>query len=70
MYFRQVDFLIVTHMMLEKWLVARLRNDLLKTGQRSFAFKGGTCWNKLPKDVKEVADCRIFKKRPINIFLK
>ena len=56
--------------MLEKWLVARLRNNLLKTGQRSFAFKGGTCWNKLPKDVKEVADCLIFKKTPINIFLK
>ena len=36
---------------------------ILKTGQRSFAFRGATCWNKLPKDMKEVADCRIFKKR-------
>ena len=34
----------------------------LKTGQRSFAFRGATCWNKLPKDMKEVADCRIFKR--------
>ena len=37
----------------------------LKTGQRSFAFRGATCWNKLPKDMKEVADYRIFKKRRI-----
>ena len=57
-------------MMLEKWLVARLRNDLLKPGQQSFAFRGATCWNKLPKDMKDVADCRSFKKRPINLFLK
>ena len=57
-------------MMLGKWLVARLRNDLLKTRQRSFAFRGGTSWNKLPKDIKEVADCRIFKNTPINMFLK
>ena len=35
----------------------------LKTGQRSFALEGPTCLNKLPKDMKEVADCRIFKKR-------
>ena len=32
----------------------------IKTGQRSFAFRGATCWNKLPKDMKEVADYRIF----------
>ena len=24
--------------------------------------RGATCWNKLPKDMKEVADSRIFKK--------
>ena len=42
----------------------------LKTGHRSFAFRGAKCWNKLPKDMKEVADCRIFKKRLTNIFLK
>ena len=42
----------------------------LKTGQWSFAFRGATCWNKLPKDMKEVADCRIFKKRLTIIFLK
>ena len=37
-----------------------LRRCRLKTGQRSFAFRGATCWNKLPKDMKEVADYRIF----------
>ena len=37
----------------------------LKTGQRSFAFWGASSWNKLPKDMKEGADCRIFKKRLI-----
>ena len=43
----------------------------LKTGQRSFAFRGATCWNlELPKDMKEVADCRIFKKRLIVMFFK
>ena len=42
----------------------------LKTGRRSFAFRGATSWNKVPKDMKEVADCRIFKKRLINMFLK
>ena len=52
----------------------RYKNDLnlprcrLKTGQRSFAFRGATCWNKLPKDIKEVADCRICKKRLMNMF--
>ena len=40
-----------------------LPRSRLKTGQRSFAFRGAICWNKLPKDMKEVADCRIFKKR-------
>ena len=59
----------------------RYKNELnlprcrLKTGQRSFAFWGGggggaTCWNKLPKDIKEVADCRNSKKRLMNMFLK
>ena len=42
----------------------------LKTGQRSFAFRGATCRKKLLKDMKEEADCRIFKKRLINMFLK
>ena len=42
----------------------------LKTGQRSFAFRGATSWNKLPKDIKEVANCRILKKRFTNMFLK
>ena len=41
----------------------------LKTGPQSFAFRGATCWNKLPKDMKKVADCRIFNKRLINMFL-
>ena len=31
---------------------------------------GVTCWNKLPKDIKEVADCRNSKKRLMNMFLK
>ena len=47
-----------------------LQRCRLKTGQRSFDFRGATCWNKLPKDMKELADFRIFKKRFINMFLK
>ena len=42
----------------------------LKAGQRPFAFRRVTYWNKLPKDIKKVANCRIFKKRLINTFLK
>ena len=42
----------------------------LKTGQRSFAFRGATCWNRLPKDMKEVADSRIFKKKTYKYALK
>ena len=34
----------------------------LKTGQRSFTFRGATCWNKLPKDIEEVANCRILRR--------
>ena len=41
----------------------------LKTGQRSFAYRGTACWNSLPKDLKEVADGKIFKKRLVNTFL-
>ena len=42
----------------------------LKTRQWSFAFRGATCCNKLAKDMKEVADCQIFKKRLVNMFSK
>ena len=41
----------------------------LTTGQRSFAYRGAACWNSLPKDLKEVADVGIFKKRLVNILL-
>ena len=42
----------------------------LKTGPQSLAFRGSTCGYKLPKDMRKVADCRIFNKRLINMFLK
>ena len=42
----------------------------LKAGQRSIVLRGAKCWNRLPKDVNKVADCRSFKKRLINMFLK
>ena len=41
----------------------------LKTGQRSFAYRGAKCWNRLPKDLKEVANSGTFKKRIVNILL-
>ena len=41
----------------------------LTTGQRSFAYRGAACWNSLPKDLKEVADVRIFKRRLVNMLL-
>ena len=33
-----------------------------KLGSDLSPLEGPTCLNKLPKDMKEVADCRIFKK--------
>ena len=39
----------------------------LTTGQRSFAFRGAACWNSLPKDLKEVADVKMFKRRLVNM---
>lgn len=41
----------------------------LKTGQRSFAYRGATCWNRLPKDLKEVVNTGTFKKRLVNMLL-
>ena len=41
----------------------------LKTGQRSFAYRGATCWNRLPKDLKEVVNAGTFKKRHVNMLL-
>ena len=41
----------------------------LKTGQRLFAYRGAACWKSLPKDLKEVGDGRIFKKRLVNMLL-
>ena len=41
----------------------------LKTGQRSFAYRGATCWNRLPKDLKEVVNSGTFKKRLVNMLL-
>ena len=35
----------------------------LKTGQPSFAYRRATCWNRLPKDLKEVVNTGTFKKR-------
>ena len=40
-----------------------------KTGQRSFANRGPTCWNRLPKDLKEVVNTGTFKKRLVNMLL-
>ena len=68
--FRQVDFFNCYSHGVRKMASSSFAKRPIKTGQRSFAFRGGTCWNKLPKDMKEVADCRIFKKRSINMFLK
>ena len=41
----------------------------LKTGQRSFAYRGATCWNRLPKDLKEVVSTGTFRKRLVNMLL-
>ena len=41
----------------------------LTTGQGSFAYRGAACWNSLPKDLTEVADVRIFKRRLVNMLL-
>ena len=41
----------------------------LKSGQRSLAYRGAACWNSLPKDLKEVVDGIIFKKRFVNMLL-
>ena len=41
----------------------------LKTVQRSFAYRGAKCWNRLPKDLKEVANSGTFKKRIVNMLL-
>ena len=41
----------------------------LKTGQQSFAYRGATCWNRLPKDLQEVANSGIFKRRIVNMLL-
>ena len=46
-----------------------LRRCRLKTGQQSFAYRGATCWNRLLKDLKEVANSGTFKKRIVNISL-
>ena len=42
-------FLIVTHMMLEKWLVASLRNDLLKLGSDLSPLEGVLVGTNYPK---------------------
>ena len=41
----------------------------LTTGQQSFTYRGAACWNSLPKDLKKVADIRIFKRRLVNMLL-
>ena len=41
----------------------------LKTGQRSFAYRGATCWNRLPKVLKKVVSTGTFKKRLVNMLL-
>ena len=41
----------------------------LKTGQRSFAYRGATCWNRLPKDLKEAVNTGTFKNRLVNMLL-
>ena len=41
----------------------------LKTGQRSFPYRGATYWNRLLKDLKEVVNTGTFKKRLVNMLL-
>ena len=41
----------------------------LKTGQRSFAYGGAACRNRLPKDLKEVVKTGTFKNRLLNMLL-
>ena len=47
----------------------RQKNDVelpkcrLKTGQRSFAYRGAKLFNDLPKNIRETNDLNLFKKR-------
>ena len=38
----------------------------LKTGQRSFAFRGAKLYNNLPNDLKNITDAKVFKRRMLN----
>ena len=38
----------------------------LKTGQRSFAFRGAKLYNNLPNDIKNITDAKVFKRRMLN----
>ena len=38
----------------------------LKTGQRSFAFRGAKLYNNLPYDIKNITDAKVFKRRMLN----
>ena len=76
---RAPDYLLVknfTHRLAHHKRNTRYKKELilprcrLKTGQRSFVLRGATCWNRLPKDVNKFADCRIFMKILVNMFLK
>ncbi|CAH3176879.1 unnamed protein product, partial [Porites lobata] len=51
-----------------------LVNDLLmvhklKTGQRSFAFRGAKLYNNLPNEIKQTSDVKKFKAKVCNYLL-
>ena len=41
----------------------------LTTGQRTFAFRGAKLYNELPRDIKETADSKVFKKKLNNLLI-
>ena len=41
----------------------------LKTGQRSFAFRGAKLYNNLPNEIKQTSDAKKFKAKVCNYFL-
>ena len=45
------------------------KKSALRTEKRSFAYRGASFWNRLPKDLKEVVNSDTFKKRIVNMLL-
>ena len=71
----QVDHATLLEQIATETKNTRFKKDLnlqrcrLKSGQRFFAYRGTACWNRLPKDLKDVEDCSIFKTRFVNMLL-